>query len=276
MSSVSGQENMRKKKFYKKKGYGKKKYYKKYSKLSFQRNMKIDAKLNLPLPQKYQTNLTCNCIGIIPAAGLPASGMRIYAVKGNDLHLPFSLTEWSTAAAFTLAKGAGTLTVGTLAPAGYANFMGTTVTGFYQYSRVLASAIKVCVTPNAIGDNCSICIAPIIPSASVLPNSIIAAASMPFATKIIQCSTGQSPKINSLKAYMTTKQIFGVNKEVILAENDYRAPVNADPTSVWEWYVFVQSNDSAASASAIDINCSIKYYVQFETSTGGGLRDTEN
>lgn len=273
LSAKKGQGYTNKKKFYKKKKYGMKKGgYKR----SFQQNPRIDDRLKLPLPQTYQTTLSCTCAGIIPTAGIAAPGLLLFVVKGNDLHLPFSLGNWAVAGAFTLAKGTSTLTVGTLAPAGYGNFLGSTVSGFYQYTRVLASSIKVCITPNNIGDAVSVCIVPILQGAAVLPTSVIASTSQPFASKIIQCTSNQTPKLNTIKNYITTAQIFGVNKKVILAEDAYKGAANGDPASIFEWYIVIQTNDSAASAANIDINCEIKYYVQFEASTGAGLRDTEN
>lgn len=238
-----------------------------------QKNLRINKLLRMPIASEYQTTLQCSVSGIIPGGAFPASGFLLYIVKANDLHLPFSLGNWLTN--YTLAKGGSAITTATLAPAGYGNFMQSTGRGFYTFSRVLASKLSVTCTPHVVGDNCSITLVPINSGAGSLPNSIITGASMPYSKGPIQCTPTNNIKQNTLKSYVSVANLFGVPRSSIMAEDNYKALVNADPTTVHEWYILVQTNDSATTAASIDLTATIKFYVQFEATTEAGLLDTE-
>lgn len=239
-----------------------------------QNNLRIDKRLRLPLPQRYQTTLECQVIGNVPVNGLGATGFLILPVKANDMHLPFSTGAFGAGATFALSAAASGLTVATLAPAGYGNFMQSSGKGFYKYSRVLASKISACITPTAGADALSMCILPQ-PATGTVVNSIISAGAAPFSKGPIQCTGNNNTRMNRLTNYISAAQWYGVPPSAIKIEDNYEALANNDNPNNFLWYIILQGNDNLTNSAIIGVDVRIKYYVEFLSDTVAGLLDVE-
>lgn len=236
-----------------------------------QQNLSINKRLRLPLPSRYRTTLEGTVIGNLAISAV--NGFMIYGIKANDLHIPFSLAL--SGGSITLAAAASGLTLATLAPAGYGDFMRTNQGGLYDLSRVLASRIHVTVVPTVATDTISMCIVPVLAQLAAKPNNIIAGGSMPYSKGPIICTGNNNIKQNRLSNYISTAQIYGLSPRAILDENDYSALANVDSPENYQWYVMFQTNSAAATTNPVYIEIKMKWYVQFEATTGSGLRDIE-
>lgn len=240
-------------------------------------NLQINKKLKLPLPSRYFTELNINCIGQVYAASAAniGGGCYVLKVKGNSLHHPFADVNSFSSANFNFAGGVSSLTAVLLAPAGYSNFMQASQAGFYNKSIVLASKIRVTATPQTVGDMVTVALIPINPTQGQQPTAIISVASSPLSKGPIMCSGNNMLKDNTIWGYCSTALIEGVTRSAILADNTYFTTANADPTSLWDWYIVIQSNDSASLSSALNVDIQVKYYVCFENNSATGISDVE-
>lgn len=235
-----------------------------------QQNLFINKKLRLPLPSRYRTTLEGTLVAKFNITAV--SGLCIYAIKANDLHLPWSLAF--TGGTLTL-PSAGALTLANMAPAGYGNFMGTNQTGFYDLSRVLASRIHVTCVPSNVADCMSVVVVPVLTQLASKPAGIQAAGSMPYSKGPILCTGNNNIKQNRISNYISTAQIYGLSPRAILDENDYSALANTDVPETYQWYVMFQTASGVATVADVYLEFKMKWYVQFEATTGSGLRDTE-
>ena len=66
--------------------------------------------------------------------------------------------------------------------------------------------------------------------------------------------------IATLKHYMTTSRVNGLQKRAIMSENGYAAEPSTNPVNSWFWNVMAFSTDGSASLANIYVDVKMKFY----------------
>lgn len=165
------------------------------------------------------------------AAYLQYRGNSVYAPRYTSGHQPYAYDQWCS---------------------------------FYTKYRVLGSSIRV--TPGWGGTDFTgstsvngIAVAVVPAPTDVAPGSEIL--EQPYS----RYKTGYVAESNRLtvKHYMSTAKIFGVNRQAVHDEDNYAAAYNASPSDVWFWYVYVYNPFGTTDNMYMSFNVKLTYYVEF-------------
>lgn len=84
---------------------------------------------------------------------------------------------------------------------------------------------------------------------------------MPYVKyKTLSAYTAGAPR-NSVRNYMSTAKIFGVNPVAVKSEDNYGAAFTANPVDAWYWIVITQPSDEATAMTST-LLVEIVYYVE--------------
>lgn len=126
----------------------------------------------------------------------------------------------------------------------------------FQSWRVRWSTIEVRFINNSTSQFLDIGIAAMVPSAALAQSSTYV--EQPYAKFKVLGTRGSGREIRYIKAYATTKKIFGMRQHDV----SFLGSATADPVNTWHWHIFVQNVDKATAASA-SLSVKIRYGIEF-------------
>lgn len=240
-----------------------------------------------PFPPKFRTKFVTEQVGVFDINGQSGENNdTAYCIAGNCMYLP-----WDIAALVTINGGASggwpnaSLSNTTLMPVGFSNVCNIS-TGPYSMYKVYASKCRIQLMPlesttaafGASTMNAVLYPYPCDyrsvsgPETIYLPTTYAGAQTVPYG-KTGMFATFQ--RMNGpLSCYMTTSQIFGVNKRTIDDDpgNQFAAPANAIPTNPWVW-AFNWTAPSYATGSTCNYRVKVTYYVELSNLLGGSYSE---
>lgn len=197
-------------------------------------------------------------VGNIAVGTLNANGSGNFTVNGNYCWLPFT----SLPAGFNLNNNGLAITNATLQPSGLKNILysAATQTGPYTRCRVLATKLKVTVSPIITGDQMSLAIGVMLNGGGF--GSLLTAADSPLSAGPITCTGNNNIKQNQLSIYRHTAQVFGLNRKHVYEDDSYSFAPGTAPTNRWDYQVWLNTNDNTTNANVVGLLMRMYFYVE--------------
>lgn len=233
-------------------------------------NPKSQISLRNPYPQRFRTVLTCNWSGNLNAGALNFTGYAFFYINGNACQNPFV----NFPGTLSISSNGGSITNANQTPAGFGNLFGT-LGGSAPYGRVrcIASKLKMHASPLTGGDIFNMVINPYIIGTTGF-GSIISAGQAPMSRGPLLCTGNNNQSMNTLTAYLSTAQVFGLDRKHVYEDDTYTFTSGVLPVNEWRWRVQFNTIDNTTNTGQFAINIQMRYYVEFSELEMGALQDT--
>jgi hypothetical protein len=198
-----------------------------------------------PFPPRYRTIVTTAMRGYVNAG----TGAVVYYCKANSAHLPFAGGGWpgtSPAAA-------------TLKPTGFPQVCNSS---FYTLFRVVASHIKVQLSPGDAADSMQLSITP---SGNNATPASAAAAMGQRLTKWRQIQIGTPVNSQTVHNSVAMCDFLGVTASAVQNDlsGDFIGNYAADPADLLYWVINIQPDNGGVSSTIAALTVEMQHEIEF-------------